>query len=154
MKNQIHSAPGITCCNCRSRTVRRMLQQKSAIGTTCVSVKSLRLDAITNDAKSRHSPMRSRKNPKYKRVVPCPHSNRASLHTMHCRTCSSRVQSNCFRLLGSTGIDVRKLWQNMASTQHWECRKLPSTCWLAINQDIMLASFVNVAYLRVPHSSV
>jgi len=149
---QSHSAFGITCCSCPSKTVRRIVQQNCAMGITCAWVKSLRFDAITKQAKSRHSLTRSIKNSKYARVVPWPHSNLASLQIMHCNTCISRVHSNCFLLLGNAGIDIRKQWQNMANTQHWECKKLPTACWLAISHDNILASFAKVAALSVPQS--
>ncbi len=125
-----HSAVGINCCNCPSSTVRRTVPQNSAIGSTCVCVKSLKFDAIINDAKSRHSPIRSRKNPKYRRVVPRPHSSLLSLQIMHCNTCNSPVHKNRLRLPDSAGIDVLRQWQNMARSQcQRDCQKRRRWQW-------------------------
>ena len=149
----ISSSMGISWRNCPSKAVRRTLQQNSSMGRTCVSVNCRTWGAITNVEKSRHSPTRSMNIPKYWRVVPNPHSNRASLHTRHCNKWCNLVHSNCFRLLGNSGMDSVKQWQNNPNTQHWECKTLPTTWWLAISHENILASLANLAVAKPPQLS-
>ena len=122
----IKSSTGISWRNCPSNAVRRTFAQNSSIGKTCVNVKSRTCGAITNVAKSRHSLTRSIKIPRYWRVVPRPHWNRASRHTRHCSSWCIRDQSNRFFLLANIGMDWRKLWQNNPRMQHCEYKKFPA----------------------------
>jgi len=109
-----HSAVGINCCNCPSSTVRRTVPQNSAIGSTCVCVKSLKFDAITNEAKSRHSPIRSRKIPSTD--VSCPDPTRIC---SPCKPCiailatvlSTKIACACLTVRGSTFSGNGKTWQ-------------------------------------------